>query len=343
VSGTVGARIDNGGRIIGAPFDGIDVFLGAGGTVSNAAGGTISGYLYGVDIENGARSVINAGMITASHDVAVSTTFGGPGTAYVGNTGSIVGSRGGVRITELPGIVINSGLIDGTSRYGVRLESGGNVTNVAGGIIRGSAGDIVYTSGGGTVTNAGTIAASGIVINAVYFHPGSANRLIVDPTAVFAGTVNGGNIIGTTPVSVLELAVGSGALTGFGSDVINFGSIAFDPASSWKISGSTTGLAGGEMISGFTAGDTIELLRVTETISGFVSGALALGGTAPLDLLLPGGARPFNATPVTGGTDITVAFFRAGTRILTDAGEVAVERLAPGTRVVSLSHRGRCR
>jgi fibronectin-binding autotransporter adhesin len=123
VSGTVGARIDNGGLIIGAPFDGIGVFLGAGGTVSNAPGGTISGYLYGVDIENGARSVINAGMITASHGVAVSTTFGGPGTAYVGNTGSIVGSRGGVRITELPGIVINSGLIDGTSRYGVRLES----------------------------------------------------------------------------------------------------------------------------------------------------------------------------------------------------------------------------
>ena len=94
VSGTAAANVDNGGLIVATPFDGIGVFLGVGGTVSNAAGGTIEGNLYGVDIENGARSLLNAGLVTASGGVAFSTTFGGPGTAYVGNTGAIVGSKG---------------------------------------------------------------------------------------------------------------------------------------------------------------------------------------------------------------------------------------------------------
>jgi hypothetical protein len=42
---------------------------------------------------------------------------------------------------------------------------------------------------------------------------------------------------------------------------------------------------------------------------------------------------------VNGNTDITVACFAAGTRVLTEAGEVPVEALRPGMRAVSLTRR----
>ncbi len=71
------------------------------------------------------------------------------------------------------------------------------------------------------------------------------------------------------------------------------------------------------------------------------SALLSLTGSAALDLLLPGdlATHQFRATQSTDGTDITIACFAASTRIMTDTGECEVERLRPGLRVVSLSHR----
>ncbi len=333
------AAIDNGGLISGSAFDSEGIFLAAGGTVSNASGGTITGYLYGVDIENGVQSLINAGTVTATgtlNGVAVSTTFGG--AAYVGNTGSIIGSKAGVGIKSISGSVNNSGLIEGGTGYGVALPSG-DVTNARGGVIRGGLSSIVYLGGFGTVTNAGTIEAAvnpSMTSNAVLFRNGYADRLIADPGAVFVGTVNGGNSIGASAVSVLELAPGVGSI----ATVTNFGSIVFDPGAAWTISSSTSALAMGELISGFAPGDTIELAGAAASKTGLVGDTLEL--TGGLNVILPGNTysyAQFGVTNAGGNTDITVACFVAGTRILTDAGEVAVEALRPGMRVVSLTHR----
>jgi hypothetical protein len=113
-----------------------------------------------------------------------------------------------------------------------------------------------------------------------------------------------------------------------------------DPVARATLSGSTAGLAGGQTISGFAPGDKIILSGVNETIVGFANGTLSLTGTAPLELLLPGTfTKPFYATPVATNTDITLGCFAAGTRILTALGEVRVEELGVGDRVLALSGR----
>ncbi len=337
VIATLGAAVvDNAGMLSGTTFDGIGVFLGGGGAVSNASGGTIRGDLYGIDILSGAQTVTNAGLITASRSVAVATTFGGSGTAQVGNTGSIIGASGGVRISGEPGSVVNSGLIEGAAGYGVRLASGGTIVNAASGVIRAANGDIVYIDGAGTITNAGTIAQIGSALNAVYFRPGYANRLIAEPGAVFVGTVNGGNPVGSSHTSTLELAPGAGTI----ASVTNFGSIVFDPGATWEISASTSALAMGQVISGFAPGDTIELAGVTASKAGLTGDTLELSGG--IDLILQGNTlsyAQFQTTNSGGNTDITVACFVAGTRILTETGEIVVEALRPGMHVVSLTHR----
>jgi hypothetical protein len=332
------ATIDNNGLISGSTFDGIGIFSSGGGTVSNASGGVIYGNLYGIDLDN-AATVINAGLITTARSAAIYSDFGAPGTVYVGNTGSIIGGAG-VKIDLAVGSVNNTGLIDGSLNFGVILESGGNVTNAAGATIRGGvgvniSGGGVSGAGGGTLINAGTIATEGTVPSyAVYLQHGYANRLIADNGAVFVGELDGGNAVGTPPASVLELATGSGTV----SDFTNFGSIVFDTGADWKISSSILALAEGEVISGFTTGDTIEITGVNDTGGTFAGGQLTLSGPLPLTLSLPGTfSVPFAVTPSGPNTEITLACFAQGTHILTPAGEVPVEYLRIGDHIATTS------
>src|SRR6185437_1593182 len=74
----------------------------------------------------------------------------------------------------------------------------------------------------------------------------------------------------------------------------------------------------------------------------FQNGTLTLANGLTLDF--PGTGYQFNQFQVTNdgtNTDVSVAVacFRAGTRLLTEHGEVPVELLRAGMRVVSLLHR----
>src|SRR5262249_4072845 len=65
---------------------------------------------------------------------------------------------------------------------------------------------------------------------------------------------------------------------------------------------------------------------------------LSLTGDQALSLLLEGSfASPFLVSTSGGNTDITLACFAAGTRILTERGEIAVEELRAGDAVISLT------
>jgi len=79
--------------------------------------------------------------------------------------------------------------------------------------------------------------------------------LIVDPGAVFSGSVIGG--LGSNTLE-LGSAASTGTLTGLGTSITNFAAIQFDSGAHWLLGGNTAGLTAGT-ISGFTIGDTIDL------------------------------------------------------------------------------------
>jgi hypothetical protein len=129
-------------------------------------------------------------------------------------------------------------LIDaGLLRDGVTLGTGARLTVALSGTVANSFGSAI--AGAGTVFDAGTIAGA---TYGVQFASGFANRLILAPGGTVFGTVSGGNTIGATASSTLELASGAsaGTLSGLGSHYLNFGNIAVDSGANWALSGSNT-------------------------------------------------------------------------------------------------------
>jgi hypothetical protein len=256
--------LTNAGTVSGNTSHGSGIQLHASGSVTNQSGGTISGF-YGVYATGGPATVANAGSIAggALGGIGVELRAGGVVTNQAG--GVISGGNGGVSVIATRGTVVNAGSIDSTdlgNGYAVILNAGGFVTNQSGGVMVGTRGVEVAASAG-TVTNAGTIAgtslgvsffsAAGTLTNqsggtisggfdAVRFAAGYSNLLVIDPGAVFDGTVTGGNTAGATAVSVLELAAGPGAgtLTGLGSQFVDFVQATIDSGASWTFASSNT-------------------------------------------------------------------------------------------------------
>jgi hypothetical protein len=330
IGGSAGSVV-NGGIIEGGS-SGVD--LRAGGSVANAASADITGALIGVWIGSGAGTVVNDYRISGIFLAGVSLGSGG---SVTNATSAFITGYYGVEIGGSAGSVVNDGTIIGAIFDGVYLRSGGSVTNAASGSITGASFGVDLPAGG-TLTNAGTI-GGGTLGEAVTFGGTGTNRLVLDPGYGFSGLVSGS----TSASNTLELAsaASSGAVSGLGTEFVNFGPIVFDAGAEWSIAGNTAGLAG--TISGFALGDTIEVTGVTATGSSFVGGVLTLHesvGSATLDL--PGtfsSAANFNVANNAQGTEVTVACFAAGTRVLTVAGEVVVEALAPGDVLGTMSGR----
>ena len=336
--------IRSAGTIAGNITSGQGVDLKYGGSVTNQSGARISGLTGVYGGYELALSVVNAGSITGN-----TTTSAGNGI-YLQAGGSVTNQSGGM-ITGFDGIygganytlmVVNAGSIAGNTAAGegIYLGHGGSVFNQSSATINGSIG-IGGKGGPMTVVNAGTVSGG------ISFAPGYVNLLTVNPGAVFNGSVDGGNTIGAGSVSTLELAsaASDGTVAGLGTKFTNFGSIVFDAGANWSIAGNISGLAG--TISDFAIGDTIELTDVTATGSSFSGGILKLDeaiGSTTLDL--PGTfttASEFHVVPIAGGTEVTVAppCFCSGTRLLAGSGEVAVEAVAPGDLLVTVSGQAR--
>ena len=312
ITGSATASVVNAGSIGGGTTTaGYGIRLN-GGVVTNQSGGTISGSraVYFVSGAS-AGTVANAGIITGG------TTGGeGAGVGVALNAGGTLSNSaggvisGGVAVIDTGvATVTNAGAIGTTTTYGigVGLFAGGLLTNQSGGTIKGAYG--VYAKGG-TVTN-----RSGAVINggtdAVLLAAGATNRLVIDPGAVFIGTVNGGNTIGAASISTLELASGAsaGTVNGVGGQYVNFAQITLDAGAQWDIKGTdaTTALAGAT-ISGFTYGDTIDVTNFAASAVGFSSNHLTLtSGASHVTIDLPGSfsSGQFRiASDGTSGTDI---------------------------------------
>ena len=147
--------------------------------------------------------------------------------------------------------------------------SGGTLVNQAGGTISGywAVADVTAPA---TIINAGTMIGTGGV--AVTLPSGVANSLVVDPGAYFVGIADGGNTIGSTIVSTLELASTSsiGTLTGIGTEFVDFGQTEVDSGATWNLTG-TNALGGGSL------NDSGRLTVNAASLTG--AGAITVGDT----------------------------------------------------------------
>jgi glycosyltransferase involved in cell wall biosynthesis len=347
----------------------IGVLLGDYGTVTNETTGTIAG---GVILEGG--TLFNSGAIDAAGDAVsgedpatvfnnagATITAGGVGVflfagGSVVNAGAITGTSEGVAVRG-DAVVVNQagGVVAATNPRASAVffqTAPGSVVNAGtiGGI------DLAYA---GTVENAGVIIGAGGT--AVNFASTYAARLIVDPGAVFQGKVQGGS--GT---NTLELASGgAGTLSGFAAEFAGFGAIVVDSGGNWELDGASPlsgqavtltgsdrlalGSPGGfaDAIYGFDGSDKLDLLGLA-----YVSGATAMlngdtltvtSGTTTDTFTLPDieTGTKFTAmddgTPSHGALVEEVTCYCRGTLILTDNGEVPVESLNIGDRLVTRS------
>ncbi len=212
-----------------------------GGSVTNLSSGVIAGHEGGVVISQLPGTLINAGAVTGATQYGVFFLAGGT-VDNQSDAASISGGIDGVYIKGGAGTVTNAGVVSG-SVSGVVLVGGGGVVNQGGGTIHGAHDGIYIKGGAGTITDAGIINGP---TEAVKFVAGFANRVIIDPGAVFVGTVDGGNTIGATAASMLEFASGAtqGLMSGLGTQFIDFARITVDAGALWTLDGANTLAAG---------------------------------------------------------------------------------------------------
>jgi autotransporter passenger strand-loop-strand repeat protein len=256
-------------------------------------------------------------------------SYGGSTTDdAVGSSGFEVVSNGGVALD----ITIDSGGLEevnlGTTKA-TTVDSGGTEEVFAGtaSSTTVSAGGLEEVLYGATV---GTTVSSGGTEEVLY---GNATGTIIS-SGGYEVVSNGGKTAGTilSAGGLLELLYGSVA-----SGSIDFsgagGTLQIDAAAA--VPATTT------VISGFTTGDVIDFDFVTYSVtdsysvSGDIVTVSAGGGTHKLAIQgAVAGKFKLEAAPGNSSLELAVCYLR-GTRILTPTGEVAVETLAIGDRVMT--------
>jgi hypothetical protein len=239
------------------------IVLKNGGDVTNQSQGTIKGDT-GIYFSGATGTLINAGKLHGIYEPnGGDGLVAAAGGAVTNQAGGIIAGYNGVQSLTSAFTAVNAGTIrtDSLRGAGINLAAGGSVINQSGGSVTGFTG--VQVSAGTTVENAGSI---GGITAAVSFASGAGNRLLVDPGAIFTGSVNGGNTIGGSAVSTLELTAGTGTLTGFGTQFVNFAQTTIDAGANWALSGSDSVVAGS-----------------TVTVSGSLRGTGTLTNSGTID------------------------------------------------------------
>jgi hypothetical protein len=357
--------VTNSASIIGTSDDG--VYSNAGGVVTST-GGLIEG-TNGIVFTGVTGAVTNSASIIGTSSVGVYLNTGGS----VGNTGTglIQGANFGVYIKGAGGTLTNTGTVVGGTANGIDLLAGGLVINTGAGLIRGASFGVatgvsaftttVVNSGtviggtfngvaldeGGTVIDSGTITGGHYAISfGGYGGNAQTDLLVLEQGYRLSGIVHGSGTAGATNTFELSGALGTVTATYNTLGLVNFQDVLFSGAGNQTLKITNNAVLPGT-ISGFTlTSDVVDLTQIgtnaTLSNGGTVSGSHQLtivgsGGTVTLQLDATDGAV-FKATSDLGtGVDITPACFCRGTLILSDRGEVAVEDLMIGDRLVTVS------
>jgi T5SS/PEP-CTERM-associated repeat protein len=284
---TGSASILNAGTITGN----LAVSLRVGGYVANQTGGLLDGGAgFGIRITGSAGTVVNAGIIRVGATTGHDAVYLYPGGNVTNQAGGVIdgGNAAGIRIqtTKAQSVsVVNGGSIaGGTLSGGVVLAAPGTVTNLAGATINGRGGIGVKATGAAvTVITAGAILGAATA-DAIAFAAGVAGNLLqVEPGANFTGLVDGGNTIGSSFISRLELTSGatSGTISLANQAVTNFAAISIDTGATWMLAGADVVPTGASLSNQGTLTISGQLsVGGTMTNAGSVSGGITLGNGA---------------------------------------------------------------
>ncbi len=286
-------------------------------TVQNGIGVGTNGIL----TAGAARTLVNSGSITQTGGTVAS--IGVRGVNSVTNSGSIAVQ--GVAIANAA-TVVNSGSIVSTGGIAVASDFAANVGNLAGGTIRGGAGQVAVRMGIGTLSNAGTIignvdlgyapygtgpgpgatyvAAGGTLAGNLQFGTTDDTLVVTGATAGVSGTIDGG--LGRDAIVLDRAGGGTGSFagaTGFERLAVNNGT--------WTLSGSQAYASGVSIATGASAALSTASLDSDIVNNGTLTSALSatVASTTPgLSIANAGTIANTNAT----GRAINVAGSVAG-------------------------------
>ncbi|SED63446.1 protein of unknown function [Rhizobiales bacterium GAS188] len=339
-SGTV----TNAGNIAGPNHHG--VLMAGGGSLSNAATGSISALGAGVFFQGQAGTLTNAGHITGTGTDGTGVYLMNGGSVTNASTGTITGHKFGAFLEGSFTTLANYGSISGATYDGVVLGLGGMVTNAAGASISGaSIGVYVKYRAAGTVTNSGSISASGTGSAGIDLADGgsvtnnSTGSVSGNSFGVFitgaGGTitntgsiasvkyggvelVKGGSVTNSAGASIKGGSVGVYVGTGASGTVINSGSISAAGTSGAGVDlsggGSITNNSGGS-ISGAAFGVFTTGALGTLSNSGSISGSHGVG--------LEAGGSVTNAASASISGQIAGVFVQGGAGTLSNAGSIS--------------------
>jgi hypothetical protein len=228
----------------------------------------------------------------------------GAGFINGGANGIVLDNGGTITNTSIPGIKGNyqSGIYD--SAGSALITNSGNIVGATDGIV---------LKGGGTIINSSNI--TGGSSDGISFASGFANKLILESGTNIVGLVDGGNTVGSSIASTLELAGPGGTyVTGIGSQYINFTTIVNDANANWIIGGSNT----------IANGATLDNLGTLAISGSFVNNGIVLTGTSPLTV----NAAVYGTGIFELGANANVTFTS------TAASSQTVELLSPTANVV---------
>jgi len=299
----IDSTLDNAGTV--AVGDGSTVTMGPGAALANLAAGTLSAGVWRVAANSGHATLALPDGLTA---IAADVVLSGAGAALL---------TGGAALEATLTDISAGGELDllggrGFPAANAIVDSGTVV--LAGGTL---AAPWFKIAAGGILSGSGTLAAA-LIDNGTLRASGG--------TLIVTGSISGGGTLQIGTGAGLELQNGGAATIDFAN---NAGMLQIDLPDSFS-----------GAIDGLVAGDTIALAGLDGV------GATLNGSTLTVDLL-DGSTRSFDVSTAAagayatanfngGGTDVTIACFRAGTRILTQRGAVAVEHLRVGEPVPTL-------